>query len=285
VDAHCPHLGAHLGYGAIVGDDIQCPFHGWQFDTAGKNTVIPFCDRPNSTVRLNHWTIAEQDGVILVWYDALRREPMWVWPSMPELADNDGYHPPTRHFAGIRKILPQQMFENGPDSIHFPFVHGAGQPAEITEWTEDYPFLHCVSELKFGVGKAPTWLTPNGPVVARIDTIAAMGMGMVRFSFEDIEMGQLVSITPVDSDHSMTFSTTVGKKDPSGGPLNKRTVGMMEYQHAQIERDFSIWENQVYVLRPPFSGPEERYFARFRRFVRAYYPDEPIEMEDVNGRN
>ena len=31
-DAFCPHLGAHLGVdGRVVGERIQCPFHGWEF--------------------------------------------------------------------------------------------------------------------------------------------------------------------------------------------------------------------------------------------------------------
>ena len=32
LDAYCPHLGAHLGYGGEVqGDSIRCPFHAWAF--------------------------------------------------------------------------------------------------------------------------------------------------------------------------------------------------------------------------------------------------------------
>src|SRR5678809_465596 len=30
-DAHCPHLGAHLGVGGrVVDGTLQCPFHGWR---------------------------------------------------------------------------------------------------------------------------------------------------------------------------------------------------------------------------------------------------------------
>ena len=33
LDAFCPHLGAHLGYGGrVMGETVRCPFHGWQFD-------------------------------------------------------------------------------------------------------------------------------------------------------------------------------------------------------------------------------------------------------------
>lgn len=44
LDAYCPHLGAHLGIGGrVVGDCIECPFHGWQFNgNDGKCTSIPY---------------------------------------------------------------------------------------------------------------------------------------------------------------------------------------------------------------------------------------------------
>lgn len=37
LDAHCPHLGAHLGIGGgVVGETLACPFHGWRFDAQGQ---------------------------------------------------------------------------------------------------------------------------------------------------------------------------------------------------------------------------------------------------------
>lgn len=44
LDAYCPHLGAHLGVGGrVVGDCVECPFHGWQFRGAdGQCTAIPY---------------------------------------------------------------------------------------------------------------------------------------------------------------------------------------------------------------------------------------------------
>ena len=33
LDAHCPHLGAHLGHGGLVcGPALRCPFHGWRWN-------------------------------------------------------------------------------------------------------------------------------------------------------------------------------------------------------------------------------------------------------------
>ena len=43
LDAYCPHLGAHLGYGGIInGECIECPFHAWRWKTDGKIGEIPY---------------------------------------------------------------------------------------------------------------------------------------------------------------------------------------------------------------------------------------------------
>ena len=47
LDAYCPHMGAHLGYGIrdqagsgsrVKGDSIVCPFHGWAYNGEGQCT-------------------------------------------------------------------------------------------------------------------------------------------------------------------------------------------------------------------------------------------------------
>ena len=46
LDAHCPHLGAHLGHGGRVeGEGIRCPFHAWWWDGDGRCLEIPYASR------------------------------------------------------------------------------------------------------------------------------------------------------------------------------------------------------------------------------------------------
>ena len=46
LDAHCRHLGAHLGYGGKVeGRGIRCPFHAWLWDREGSCREIPYTKR------------------------------------------------------------------------------------------------------------------------------------------------------------------------------------------------------------------------------------------------
>ena len=41
VTDRCPHRKVPLSVGAVVGDDIQCPYHGFQFNGRGVCTLIP----------------------------------------------------------------------------------------------------------------------------------------------------------------------------------------------------------------------------------------------------
>lgn len=42
-DAHCPHMGAHIGYGGTVeGEAVRCPFHNWRFDVDGRCDDVPW---------------------------------------------------------------------------------------------------------------------------------------------------------------------------------------------------------------------------------------------------
>ena len=47
IDAYCPHMGADLSAGGkIIGNCIECPFHGWRFDgKTGKCTQIPYTQK------------------------------------------------------------------------------------------------------------------------------------------------------------------------------------------------------------------------------------------------
>ena len=84
LDAHCRHLGAHLGYGGTVQDDcVVCPFHGWHWDPDGRNRYIPYQeDRPNKSRRLRSWPTYEHAGVVYMWHDVAGNGPTWAVPDI-----------------------------------------------------------------------------------------------------------------------------------------------------------------------------------------------------------
>lgn len=46
VDAYCAHMGGNLAAGGrVLGDCIECPFHGWVYNQEGKCVRIPYADK------------------------------------------------------------------------------------------------------------------------------------------------------------------------------------------------------------------------------------------------
>lgn len=61
IDAHCPHIGANLRRGNVIGDAIRCPLHGWLIGADGM-VASEFA----TCVRSNTWPVAEQHGLVFL---------------------------------------------------------------------------------------------------------------------------------------------------------------------------------------------------------------------------
>jgi nitrite reductase/ring-hydroxylating ferredoxin subunit len=62
MDARCPHMGAHLGRGRVVGEDLQCALHHWQCGSAGD------CRPPDGphALRQTTYPVVEKHGSVFV---------------------------------------------------------------------------------------------------------------------------------------------------------------------------------------------------------------------------
>jgi len=64
MQANCAHLGADLGCGEVVGETIQCPFHGWRYAADGACTHIPGAKDIPSFARLRTYPVVERHGYV-----------------------------------------------------------------------------------------------------------------------------------------------------------------------------------------------------------------------------
>ncbi|MGE0305815.1 MAG: Rieske 2Fe-2S domain-containing protein [Acidimicrobiia bacterium] len=274
LDAHCPHMGAHLGFGgAVVGDSIQCPFHGWTWTPDGRNESIPDGSPPNRAQRLGCWTSQENSGLVLVWYHPVRNDPTWTVPELvPSL---DGYHQPER---GRRmwqvRVHPQFVAENAIDSAHFQFVHRAGSSPVVVDIADNGENLHVSQEIVFGARRAATWLTPEGPTKGSLEIdLWGLALAFTRFAAAD-EALSLVATTPIDdglSDYRMSNWVPLS---PDADAAAIEAVGRRNAeQFKQAERDFVIWENLSYIERPPLSRTEARAYRQLRTWADRFYRD------------
>ena len=117
----CPHRFAPLSMGKLVGDAIQCPYHGLQFDAGGScvrnpngNKAIP----PKAKVPC--YRLEERNNLIWLWGgDPAKADPSLI----PELAYLDD--PARKTVSGCLYVEAnyQLYIDNLMDLSHAQFVH------------------------------------------------------------------------------------------------------------------------------------------------------------------
>ncbi len=266
-DAHCPHLGAHLGVGGkIEGNDLVCPFHAWKFGPDGACKEIPYCDRIPKRAQLLGYPVQEQNGLVFAYYSDDRRAPEFELPSFPEFGDSQWSRPAELRYE-IRSHV-QEMAENALDTGHFPGVH-------------DLAAVPTVERLD--VERAELTITMKGErrvfgLKSPMDfELRAVGLGFVLGITETrpVSVRAIHAVTPIDDERLQVVVTYVFRKDRN--PL--RTLVL----HAALGReirnftsgDRRILENKRYVERPilcAHDGP----IGKLRQWAKRFYGDEAL---------
>lgn len=155
----CVHRGGSLAGGKVVGNCVQCPYHGWMYDRSGACVKIP-SNREGLPIpkkaRVDSYPCVERYGFVWVFLGDLPSEER---PSVPLL---DGLEEQAELKAsGYRAVFGDfswnanydRVLENAVDIAHTPFVHsgsfGNAEHPEIEEFelTEDHRngFLNAVT--------------------------------------------------------------------------------------------------------------------------------------------
>lgn len=119
----CIHRGGSLGKGKVIGNCVQCPYHGWQFDGSGACTKIPTMGdkKPPGRAKVDSYPVQEKYGIVFAFLGDL---PEAERPPLLEVAEleQEGWQ-----FSGplVFEIdaYYERSIENGMDPIHNEFVH------------------------------------------------------------------------------------------------------------------------------------------------------------------
>ncbi len=298
--AHCPHLGAHIGEGGtVVGDNIKCPFHGWEFDADGEVKNIPYaklktipshCKMPkkyHSRVILD---------AVWVWFDAEGREPLYEMEEYRDVLDKgmtlrcvkqNFFH---QHIA--------EMCENSADPYHFQTLHGPLPIPGLSRLigcrhniTQKYPesssdpkhicrFTEQMHDLEVFGGSIS--FRKNVPFAALIldsifTSVVFEGPGNISFSIRTPlgEMRMFMTNLPVEP-----FKQHV--ENHWYAPWYMPTIVVRIFAtlsaHA-LEQDRQVWENKVYRKKMTLVGGDGP-FPAFRRYWANHYSESSSKLLD-----
>lgn len=260
LDAHCPHLGAHLGDGQCIGNQLRCPFHGWEFSQEGGCVAIPYCERIPPKARngaLKVHASCEVNQIIHLWFDPAGGPPAWDIPVVAEMNGADGW---TRwHFQRWRvKTQGREIIENLVDTPHFAVVHRApveqitvrfdGHVAEQTSIIGRHPTLG--TQLK-------TVATYFGPALQHVDMVGTHESKQVNFH------------TPVDGSHVDLCYGLKLRRDPALPDTDAIAREYASFAHNAFFEDVAIWEKKIYRATPLLcegDGPLFELRAWYRQF-------------------
>ena len=263
LDAHCPHLGAHLGHGGKVeGAGIRCPFHAWLWDGEGVCREIPYAKRIPTNAKMRSWPVVERNGIVFLWHHDQNQPPSYEVPLLPQL-DSEAWTPlEIRHWRVKSRWL--DMNENAVDLVHFRYVHGTKSLPESDVEIEGH-VLRCRNRMKLG--------TPRGVVDGGLDT-TDFGPGLQTVHLTGIvETLMINTSTPIDEESTDTsFAYTVNTE---GGEKAARGVGaaIIRDLEKQMAEDIPIWENKKYYTRPLLCDGDGR-FNVYRRWMRQFFSEE-----------
>ena len=167
--SRCPHLGADLCQGKVEENSLQCPFHGWQFNGAGKCNHIPNSTEIPQSAKTHSYPVIEKYGAIWVYNG---EAPKFSIPDFNNV-EVDNYR--MFVFSGKEmKIHNHLLSSNGFDVQHWQSLHGMEMMSE-PEFVEVSPY-HLQIKYHFKVNE-------NHPSYRRLKLL---GLATVKMNYETI---------------------------------------------------------------------------------------------------
>ncbi len=281
MEDRCPHRQAKLSLGKVVDGNIQCAFHGFQFDACGDCKLIPANGKNGPRPKLLQpkvYPTTEQHGFIWLWYGQAQTE----YPPVPFFDELQGME-----YGTLRQewaVHYSRAIENQLDVAHLPFVHydtiGRGGRTLVngpyTELKDNA--LYVWTDLQADQGQAaprPAELTkPEKP-------------WMLCFKFPNVwvlniseKLRMMTAFVPVDEEHTMMYVRFY--HDFVKNPLLRRTIAKVgALSNIRIVRqDKRIVESQS--SRPGGLDCGDKYIPADRPIV-LYYQHREALMRAATG--
>lgn len=279
VEAHCPHLGAHLGYGGRVeGAQIVCPFHGWQFSGDGFCQQVPYAKKMPPKLQgkpaLYSYPTVEINNTIWAWYHPDRIAPTFEVVTLDEIGSEEWTE--FRHFDWVINAAIQETAENAADAAHFCYVHSSKEVplGEVT---------HEGSRRKANYVTQSPDIDEQGNVDStgtrwRENTLETSNSGpgqtWQRFTglFDTLMLGLVTPISQNQLHMRFAFIQRKGMNPTQELMAN----ALVEEIARQVEQDIPIWDHKIYKPNPMLCDGDGPIY-QFRKWFSQFYA-EPFDQ-------
>jgi vanillate O-demethylase monooxygenase subunit len=305
LENRCPHRNLPLSEGRLIGDEIECGYHGMVYDCAGACTHLPGSAEPPDWATVRTFPVVERHG--------------WVfyWPGDPALADETTIPDYPKHNqdedwiraqgqtyvkAGYRLVL-----DNLLDLSHLTYVHGSttgnravaeaanlsvdqeGDNVRVTRWMEDIEPALAFREYAGYTNNIDRWqmsqfLPPAYININNGSVDAGIGADTDTRNNDQGMWGFVVyhAMTPETDTTTHQFWTVAGHKDKV--PDHMRDL-FVEQMHGVLKEDLDIYEAQQRAIdmdtaapnrdaNPRGTIPADEGLLAMRRTLRRLYGDE-----------
>ena len=279
IDAHCPHLGAHLGHGGrVCGEVLRCPFHGFQFDAGGRCVATGYGTKPPPNAVAKTWPLRERNGMLLVYYGVEGGAPPWEVPTVQAA----GWSAPVyRRF--VIAAHPQETTENSVDLGHFAWVHGYRSVAMLRDVRVDGTYLSTAFAARRPMPLIGRWVHFDFEFETHIHGLG-YSMVEVRVKGFDIRARLWVLPTPIDAEHIALYLAASGDGGDGVHPwlrllpsaLRAALIGrgLLIALAYDARQDFEIWQNKRYV-HPPALAQGDGPIGKYRTWASQFYAPSP----------
>jgi phenylpropionate dioxygenase-like ring-hydroxylating dioxygenase large terminal subunit len=206
----CPHRGVELSIGKLENDNLQCPFHGFEYDANGRCVHIPATGKGGriaKSLQLRNYPTHEAHGFIWIWWGGAPPENLDPPIFFDNLDDSFVYASKPDHWeAHYSRVIENQL-----DVVHLPFVHhntiGRGDnkvvDGPVVRWEGDMKFLTYV------FNREDDGTPPRKPNEIEIGTTHRVHLELIfpnlwqNYISKDVRV--LAAFTPIDAENTILY--------------------------------------------------------------------------------
>ena len=286
----CPHRGIPLSYGRFDGKNLQCSYHGWEFDAcSGRCVAIPSLTSHDKLrverISAGHFPCEERDGYVWVFMNAAGAKLPQSLPATLELPKFSEKFKITR----LECDLPSHI-DHGiiglMDPAHGPFVHQSWfwrskkSIHEKSKQFEPIPDGFRMSKHSPSTNSLPyQWLKKmtGAPVSTTIDFV------LPNMRFEEIQSGEYwfssrATVTPVRRDLCrIDFVAAWNLPLPIAVFRWFAKIFLRQDQETMIQQAEGLKHNPHLMLIDDADRPAKWYFALKQNLIESRRTGKPME--------